>query len=577
MEGIHMHSYFDDRFDGLDFGARRVHYTKVSPSSPSPTPTTTLHTRTVKVDGRTKSVPVTPTDQVIEAVKDAKISSKEKTAFDKSPVTKEIIAAGRDRLTEAVRRTDDDIARGEDGRAVIKDGKVQADAAGVRNTTEHEARVDRLAQTKDAASLEKIDEQIAKLEQSGSSVGLEALKAQREERAASEGVVAAVINDKEALVGTLEAEKLDLQGSVNADAADDFLPLRTEAQQWIDQFNANGGQYYEGNDLFGDDWDTSEVDFDRLAERFSGDPDKLAEFVDVQGRTDGDLRGKSLEEVEAYLTEMEDPEEAARIALRYQAASELQGVFERYNTASEGAAGNGARIEQLDGEIGYLNETIERDRASLSAETLAAIDADNAPIDGIIEPEAGQETTPTPTESDTPSSGGPTKTPPATPTEEKPSTPTKTPPATPTPSEAKIDWSTPERSAQVLQQAAERNLLPAENTSFNEQGQAVYTVQNNDSYWRIADMSDGRPPHEFDSQHFQANVISNSERLGRDPQVGLIHPNEQVIIANRSLDELIMMLELPTVEAAAVEATAVEEGPVEPENAPHAHGANQPR
>jgi hypothetical protein len=574
-----MHSYFDDRFDGLDFGARRVHYTKVNPSRPSPTPTTTLHTRTVKVDGRTKNVPVTPTDQVIEAVKDAKISSKEKTAFDKSPVTKEILAVGRDRLTDAIHRTNDDIVRGEDGRAVVKDGKVQVDAAGVRNKTEHEARVERLAQTKESASLELIDKQIAKLEQAGSTVGLEALKAQREERAASEDIVAAVINDKEALVGTLEAEKLELQGDANADAADDFQPLRTEAQQWIDQFNANGGQYYEGNDLFGDDWDASEVDFDRLAERFSGDPDKLAEFVEVQGRADGDLRGKSLEEVEAYLTEMKDPEEAARIALRYQAASELQGVFERYNTASERAEGTGARIAQLDGEIGYLNKTIERDRASLSAETLATIDADNAPIDGIIEPESGQESTPTPTptptETERPSSGGPTKTSPATPTEETPSTPTKTSPATPTTTEVAIDWSTPERSAQVLQQAAERNLLPAQNTSFNEQGQAVYTVQSGDSYWRIADMSDGRPPHDFDSQHFQANVVSNSERLGRDPQVGLIHPNEQVILANRTLQDLVALLQLPTVET--VTTPAAEEGPVEPENAPHARDANQPR
>lgn len=557
-----MHEYHADRFDGLESGAYSARYGHQIPSTPSPTPTTVLHRRPV---GSGKSAPVTPTDQVREAVKDGNISDKEKTAFQRTPVTREIVKDEQARLTKAVRGADDNLARGNEGRPVVRDGKVQPSIDGVRNETEHEARVRVLAETRDRRSLEQLDAEITTLEESKAPVGLEALRTQRQERVTAEREVAAVVDQKESLVGTLEAEKLELAAGESADAAGDFQRLREDAQPWIEQFNANGGQFYEGNDLFGDDWDATEVDFDRLAARFSDDPEKLAQFAEVQGEKDGDLRGRSKAEIETYL-EGRDPSEARAIALRYQAATELQGVFERHAAAKDGAVDQGERLEAIDSEIGYLTASIDHDRGALSQQTLDAIDAANEQTAGIIEAPEGGSTGGTSTDggaegsadgstgggtggSTDGSAGGGTGG--STGGEDR-ATDASTDggiPATGTERAAggtPIDYGTPEGRAQVLAAAQERSLLPSANTSFDERGQAVYTVQAGDSYWRIADMSDGRPPNEFDPAHFVGLVDTNSQRLGRDPRVGLIHPNEQLVLTGRSLDELVALLELPS-------------------------------
>src|SRR5690606_23857294 len=151
---------------------------------------------------------------------------------------------------------------------------------------------------------------------------------QRDARAEAEAGVLEVIESRESLIGTLEGEKIAIESTDNADGTNDYEALRVEAQQWIDQFNENGGQYYEGNDLFGDDWDESEVDFDRLANRFFEKPDLLEDFANVQGRNDGELSGKSADEIEQYLSDLDDPELATKISLRHQAAAELTGIYE---------------------------------------------------------------------------------------------------------------------------------------------------------------------------------------------------------------------------------------------------------
>ncbi len=568
-----MHRHFEDRFDASDLGIRTATRSRLlvdggGGGKPAPTPTTTLHTREVTNEKRTKSVPVTPTDQVKEAIKDGAISAKEKTAFDKSPTaTAEVLTSEQSRLTDAVRKAQgDDLVRGDDGRVKIEDGKPVVNASSVLEPTEHERRVKTLAESRGSEGLDKIDERISQLEAAGASVGLEALRERRAQRAAEEAQVVDVVEDKLALVGTLEAEKVTLAAATSADAKDDYQALRTEAQKHIEQFNANGGQFYEGNDWFGDDWDTTEVDFDRLAERFHGDPDKLKQFAEVQGQDDDHLQGKSAEEIGEYLTSIDDTEESTRIALRHQAAQELQDIFGRYNTARDAVEGQAGRSVAIDTEIAYLNDSIETDLSALSPESLEAIEQHITPIDGILDAPRSSSATPTdtprPTEpsgSDRPANDRPNKT--------SPATPSGAPDATPEPTvrTVDIDYSTPERRQQVLTQAQQQNLLPEQNVAFNDSGEAVYTVQPNDSYWRIADMSDGTAPHEFDSQHFTQLVTSNSERLGRDPQVGLIHPNEQVIIQHRSVAELVQLLALPT----------TEDVPVEP--APDQRVHNQPR
>lgn len=563
-----MHRHFEDRFDAIDLGVRTATRARMlvdggGSGKPAPTPTTTVHTRPVTGDGgRAKTVPVTPHDQVKEAIKDGAISTKEKTAFDKTPAaTSEALKSEQTRLSDAVKKAQgDDLERDDTGRVKLEDGKLVGKPEAIIDPTDHEKLVKSLGETRDSEGLDKIDARIKQLEDAGATVGLDALKQERTQRAGDESKVVAVVEDKLALVGTLEAEKLSLDSSATKVAKDDYQSLRTEAQKYIEQFNANGGQFYEGNDWFGDDWDASKVDFDRLASRFHDDPDKLKEFAEVQGQDDDHLRGKSTEEVGKYLADLDDSEEATKIALRYQAAQELQGIFGRYNTARDAVDGQQGQTAALDAEIGYLNDSVETDLSVLSPESLDAVERHVTPIDGIIED---------PNVKPTATTGGgdrPNKTNPNAPSEKpgtEPPKPNETPNAPaggpkpetkPETRTVEIDYSAPEQRTQVLTQAQAKNLLPEQHVEFNDKGEAVYNVQSGDSYWRIADMSDGKPQDQFDPQHFSALVTTNSERLGRDPQVGLIHPDEQVIIQNRSIDELIKLLELPTTQDVPVEA-----------------------
>lgn len=551
-----MHRHFEDLFDAIDLGIRTATRSRLlvdggGGGTPAPTPTTMLHTRDVKDGNRTKSVPVTPTDQVKEAVKDGAISAKEKTAFDKSPTAvADALDSERSRLTRAVTRAQgDDLVRGDDGRLKIKDGKPVVDAGAVLEPTRHERRVNALAETRDSEGLDRIDARIEQLEGAGVTVGIDALREYRTQRAGEEARVVDVVEDKLGLVGTLEAEKLTLDAATSANAKDDYQALRTDAQKYIEQFNANGGQFYEGNDLLGDDWDTAEVDFDRLAERFHGDRDKLKQFAEVQGQDDDHLQGASTEEVGEYLTSIGDTEESTRIALRHQAAQELQDIFGRYNTARDAIEGQAGRTVAIDAEIAYLNDSIETDLSALSPQSIEQVEQHVTPIDGILEaPVSSTGSSGTPRPSEPSASDRPTKT--------RPNTPSGAPDTNREPGSSRtvaIDYSKPEQRQQLLAQAQQQNLLPEQNVAFDDKGEAVYTVQPGDSYWRIADMSDGTAPNEFDSQHFSRLVASNSERLARDPQVGLIHPNEQVIIPHRTVDELVKLLDLPTTEEVPAE------------------------
>ena len=393
--GTTMHRYFEDGHVGIDLGVRthvRARLTVdggggsiVRPTpppqppkdpkaetKPAPTPTTTIGTRDVKVDGgRTKSVPVTPTDQVREAVKDGSISAKERTTFEQRPkVTDEVIAGEQERL-----------------------------AAAVRDAASHAQRSRDLAASRATEGLDALDTRIEQVAQSGATDGLKQLREQRATRVAEEAKVVDVVEDKLALVGTLEANRIGTTG---------------------------------------------------------------------EERT------------------------------------------------------------QLTQEITTLNETIDADLLALSNDTLDSLERHVAPIDGILDPRPVTE------------AGGSTGRPdPVEDNGTRPPQPTR---------DVEIDYSTPEHRQQVLDQARERNFLPSEHVAFDDDGQAVYTVQSGDSYWRIADASDGRPAGEFDPAHFGALVNSNSERLGRDPQQGLIHPGEQVVLQGRSLDELVQLLDLPATE-----------------------------
>lgn len=586
-----MHHFHDDQFTGIELG---VCFTTLGigvdgwgrgwggtgGGKPAPTRTTALHERDAKVEGKTKAVPVTPTDQAKEAIKDGKLTEQEKTAFRKAPVAKEVVKDEQKRLKDAVAKAEGapEHLRGRDGKLVL-DGKGKALPVGYdSDVTDHERRTAALRKGKDKQGLDALDTEIRAIEGSGQTLGLEALRKQRADRAAEEQKVAAVIEDKESLVGTLEVEKEELTGAANPNAKDDFQALRERSKKWEDQFNANGGQYYQGNDALGDDWDTEKVDFDKLAARFYDHPEKLEEFARVQGRKDS-AGGRTRADMERHIADVakDDPKQAREISLRYQAAEELQKIFTQYNEARQDVERNGTRVREIDAEIAILNESKEQDRAALSTETLAKLEKHNRPVEGIIPDDAGAaddaasgEDTAT-SASDAASADDATSGNDGAPVDadapgdaagaDDAGAPAGDVPSTP--GQAPIDYSIPEHREQVLTQARERNLVPAQHTTFNEQGQAVYTVQRNDSYWRIADMSDGKPPHEFDFSHFAATVATNSERFGRDPRVGLIHPNEQVVIPGRSIEELVVLMGLPTTQP--VEEEPVDEQMLAPE------------
>lgn len=536
-----MHRYFADEFNGLEFGARSTTYAMTEVAPPP-------RTRPVTgADGKTTQVPVTPKDEVAEAIKDGKVNSAEKTVFQRED-TKQVVKDEQDRLRDAVKQA------GGDPKA--KPSASQRYAVESKEQKAHRERVEELGENKESGNLEALDAQAKELEGRGHTAAAASVKAEREQRAAEEQKVLDVVEDREALVGTLEAEKVALEAG-NADY--ELEEINAQAQALVDQFNANGGQYYEGNDLFGDDWDTAEVSFEQLADRFRDKPELMKDFVSSQGINDGDLRGKDEAEVFERINDYDKASDRTEVRNRYVAAQELVPLIEKYNELRETSEGGSARITEIDAEIGSLTAANEADLQVLSQETLDAHAAANEEVAGII-PEAPAEEPASdgtaPTDGTTPS--GDASDPASDVTGDQPSTTDagageQTPgadaagdaaPAAP----AAIDYSAPERREQVLQAAQQASLLPAQNTTFNDAGEAVYTVQPGDSYWRISDMSDGRPPNEFDNQHFLANVSANSERLGRDPRAGLIHPNEQVVIQNRSIADLVALLQLPTVE-----------------------------
>jgi hypothetical protein len=544
-----MHQYFADKFNGLELGIRHEERARLAVdggggSAPVHKPTPTK-THEVKVDGHTKTVPVTPKhakpvkptytadDKAKEAIKDGAISTDEQALLKKSSPVRDAVKGQQAALKKVV---DPTISHPVSTYSTYSGGSLPQSVQ-----TDHEKLVAKLTDEKGSKGLDALDQQIADLRSAGATSGADALQKVRDSRASDEAKVADVVKSKTALLGTYKADKAGLTDAAPSDAADDYQSLRTDAQKWIDQFNDNDGQYYGGGMHWGDAWDTEKVDFDKLAKRFHDDPSELDNFAKSQGKDDSDLRDTSLEDHLADLAD-DDPELAGKVSLRYQAATELTDIMKRYNTARDAVDANKDASSELDDNIATLESSIKSDRAALSTETITDLDASLESTPGIItKPE------PTSTSGD---SNAPHKPAPSDPSgKDEPiprddyQGPTKTIKRT-----LPVDYTTKANRAKVIAQATKRNLLPSEHTTFDKQGNAVYTVQPNDSYWRIADMSDGKPAGAFDLQHFQTAVNENSRRLGRDPQVGMLYANDQVTIPNRSIADLVRLLDLPRTE-----------------------------
>jgi hypothetical protein len=112
----------------------------------------------------------------------------------------------------------------------------------------------------------------------------------------------------------------------------------------------------------------------------------------------------------------------------------------------------------------------------------------------------------------------------------------------------------------VLKAAQDKHLLPGGNTAFDKKGNAVYTVQSGDSFWRVADQADGRGSGGLDAGYFQQTVDTNLERLGRS-DANYLEIGDQLVLPGRSVDELVKLLQLPTTEQVEVEEQVREQAP----------------
>jgi hypothetical protein len=308
------------------------------------------------------------------------------------------------------------------------------------------------------------------------------------------------IADERSLTGALDAERVSLE-SGSPDAADDYQALREEAQPWIEQFNASEGQYYEGNDLFGDDWDASEVSFDRLAERFAQKPELLDDFTRVQGRNDDSLG----DDPQAHIADVaeDDPDEARQIGARLEAAEHLQSIMERYLVARGGTEAAQPRIDAIIDQQTDLQGDLERDTALLEAST-----ADLTP-DPVVRPRRDEEPVVEPVAPAAPAA-----------------------PAPPT-------------DAQLLDAAADAGIIdPGARArfSFAESGELVYAAQPGDGYWQAAEHV--RPPVGQDfGQHWMATWNQNSSRRYGRPDEQLVTIDQPVTFPGYTRESLLAELD----------------------------------
>jgi len=576
-----MHNQFDNNFNAIEFGARFTELAKTGVDGVgNARPTYSSHQQAVQAE------------EVTKAVSNGRISKDERTTFS-GDANNEILVKQRTSLQDAVRTANG--AKDKSTGDKASEGSKRDANDDVKS--DHDKRVENLAK---GQTLEDIDASIKSL---GDSPGVATAKLARETRVAEETKVVDVIEDKTALVGVLTAQRVNIEERLPANARDDFQALRTEASAALEQFNLYGGQKYEGG-TFGDDWNTThDLDFDSMVKSFSGEDGEDKDFIDNWAAHQGDGNdGRNPEQMANYIADLREKGDkytvkvkdaqgneieqeiykADAIQLRYDAANTLADIMSRadgYLAAKEAADSAKDSFEQIDGQVASLNESIATDKTALSAETLAALDKSNgtdvAPAPSTVDTEHERPkyrpTTPTSTGStnkgapSTPSPGSPSDrdeaeaaeqaaTPTSTGSTNKgaPSTPSTTtptqtnPPAeTTTPPtvtrEVTIDYNTPEQRTNVLWAATAGGFIPA-NTVFNEGGEAVYTVQPNDSYWRIADQAS---PAAFEAPLFQAMIDTNSQRLQRGAHPTLIHPSEQLILPGRSIADLVALMNMP--------------------------------
>ncbi|MCW2960157.1 MAG: hypothetical protein JWM90_544 [Thermoleophilia bacterium] len=470
-----------------------------------------------------------------EIIKDGAIKPNEQTVLKGDTKVQDAVKSEKERLETKVAETD----------------ASKAAPAGSRGTTttsgDHAKLVEELG-TEKRPSIEEIDKQ---LKTNGISPDTKtALEALRRDRITDENKVANVIKDREALVGTLEAEKVLLKDGGTTEAGAVINDKKTKDA--FEAFKANDGQVHTGMNWFGDDWGgvataQKQDTLEEMAEHFRAHPELLDDWVSRQGSDDDAINnaGGADKHVQNLIKDGKVGE-ATKVDIRTDAAEDLKKAFVEYNKKYESGVDAEARIADIDTEIGKLDGLNERDKAVLSKEIKDDLnahfvaDADKLPADTSVKSDTTTETHPT----------NPGYTGSADNMERQAEAEAKaktdasgeTPKPDAVATTKKVDYSTPAAQAEVVAKATEAGILPA-GSAVGSDGNAYYTVQEGDSYWAITEKASAGG---FDANLFSNTLAVNTERLGRQSNPAMIYAGEQLVLPGRSVTDLIALLNLPT-------------------------------
>lgn len=316
-----------------------------------------------------------------------------------------------------------------------------------------------------------------------------------------EGVVADVIKAEQKSIGANQAE-IDMINANKAQVAKDLDRTNADGQKLAEEFNANGGFTRNGGGIgdggmgMGEAWDQGDdMSFDEMYRQYSDNKETwTSDFVKAQGDGVGDGDDAANEGVDE--------------TVRTSQAERLVTLFDQRaqgETANENAQ---KAIDQRNDRIEDLRTSQQEHFEGLSGSTQEALRT--VGIDPLVEQKPADK----PAESE----------PAETTTGEQPK-----------PEDVKSgehlanapgDLAKPEHREQLLQQGVAAGVIP-QNVGFNDQGQAVYTVQEGDSYWSITERLNNNT---FDPEIWNSTMQSNAQLLDRTGSPDIINPGDQIVV-----------------------------------------------
>lgn len=283
----------------------------------------------------------TPTEQVREATRDGHVSTKdEKTLFENGR-NADVVKAEEDRLHTALKDkvvTDVPTNVPPGSRGYVPPTR-RSDHGKFLDTLKAGKSIDDLKAEIKARKDEAANYTGAALESKNKAIA--DLQSQLDARTADEAKVVDLVRDKKQLIGTLDAEKQQLEAKRPAIAKDDYQALREKAQPYIDDFNKYKGREFEDDILWFDDWqENTNFSFDRMVQQFHGHQDRIDDWANHQNGDDAKA-----------------------------AAAALTDVMREYESARSQAEGIDTRIGEINTEQTQLRDSVKADLEALSPTT----------------------------------------------------------------------------------------------------------------------------------------------------------------------------------------------------------------